>query len=118
MVEINRELWITDAEACEKGGSVHTAQAIMYALCHSDVVRTLYNMICPLLLPPFYRKAVIGVGLEEEDRMDQWIEDAESVSADKIEACRTTIMNSHSRHTNHIHNLHYLSFSQLSVHCS
>ena len=30
MVEINREFWITDAEECEKAGSVHTAQAIMY----------------------------------------------------------------------------------------
>ena len=25
-------------------------------------------------------RTVIGVGLEEEDRIDQWIEDAESVS--------------------------------------
>ena len=41
MVEINRELWITDAETCEKGGSVHTAQAIMYVLhvyVYHDVV--------------------------------------------------------------------------------
>ena len=37
MVEINRELWIQDGEACEKGGSVHTAQAIMYALHHNDI---------------------------------------------------------------------------------
>ena len=29
---------------------------------------------------PPYSKAVIGVGVEDEDRMDQWIEDAESVS--------------------------------------
>ena len=27
-----------------------------------------------------YRRMVIAVGLEEEDRMDQWIQDAESVS--------------------------------------
>lgn len=26
------------------------------------------------------RRSVIGHGIEEEDRMDQWIEDAESVS--------------------------------------
>jgi hypothetical protein len=31
-------------------------------------------------LCPRYSKAVIGVGIEDEDRMDQWIEDAESVS--------------------------------------
>lgn len=29
MVEVNRELWIVDAEEAEKSGSVHTAQAIM-----------------------------------------------------------------------------------------
>ena len=29
---------------------------------------------------------MIGVGVEEEDRMDQWIEDAESVS-DSISLC-------------------------------
>ena len=29
MVEINRELWVIDAEECEKAGSVHTAQAIV-----------------------------------------------------------------------------------------
>lgn len=81
MVEINRELWIQDGEACEKGGSVHTAQAIMYALCHDDII-----ILCTVYYPylynahPPYSKAVIGVGVEDEDRMDQWIEDAESVS--------------------------------------
>lgn len=30
MVEINRDLWIVNAEECEKAGSVRTAQAIMY----------------------------------------------------------------------------------------
>ena len=54
MVEINREHWIQDAEECEKAGSVHTAQAII--------------------------RTVIGMGVEEEDRLDQWVEDAESVS--------------------------------------
>lgn len=28
-VEINRELWIVDAEEADKGGSPYTAQAIM-----------------------------------------------------------------------------------------
>ena len=78
MVEINRELWIQDGEACEKGGSVHTAQAIMYALCHDDIICT--EFIAPICIRPPYSKAVIGVGVEDEDRMDQWIEDAESVS--------------------------------------
>ena len=77
MVEINRELWIQDGEACEKGGSVHTAQAIMYGLHHNDIIYTKSH--CLYLCPP-YSKAVIGVGVEDEDRMDQWIEDAESVS--------------------------------------
>ena len=75
MVEINRELWIQDGEACEKGGSVHTAQAIMYALRHNDITDTMLPI--PMLT---CSKAVIGVGVEDEDRMDQWIEDAESVS--------------------------------------
>jgi len=29
LVEINRELWIKDAEESEAAGSIHTAQAIM-----------------------------------------------------------------------------------------
>ena len=48
MVEINRELWITDAETCEKGGSVHTAQAIMYVLHMSYV--TMMSLVL-LFLP-------------------------------------------------------------------
>ena len=35
----------------------------------------------------FCSKAVIGVGVEEEDRMDQWIEDAESVSPAVLMFC-------------------------------
>lgn len=30
MVEINRELWIKDAEDCEQAGSIHTCQAIVW----------------------------------------------------------------------------------------
>jgi len=29
MVEINKELWLKDAEDCEKAGSLHTCQAIV-----------------------------------------------------------------------------------------
>uniref|UniRef100_A0A8V5GSZ5 Pre-mRNA-processing factor 6 n=1 Tax=Melopsittacus undulatus TaxID=13146 RepID=A0A8V5GSZ5_MELUD len=52
-VEINREQWIQDAEECDKAGSVATCQAIM--------------------------RAVIGIGIEEEDRKHTWMEDADSV---------------------------------------
>lgn len=53
-VEINREQWIQDAEECDKAGSVATCQAVM--------------------------RAVIGIGIEEEDRKHTWMEDADSVS--------------------------------------
>ena len=49
MVEINRELWIQDGEACEKGGSVHTAQAIMYVLRHDDVMYTAFIASTPTI---------------------------------------------------------------------
>ena len=29
-VEINRELWVVDAEEADKAGSLYTAQSIMY----------------------------------------------------------------------------------------
>lgn len=48
MVEINRELWIQDGEACEKGGSVHTAQAIMYELHHNDIIHMIGVNYAPL----------------------------------------------------------------------
>lgn len=51
-VEINREQWIQDAEECDKAGSVVTCQAVT--------------------------RAVIGIGIEEEDRKRTWMEDAES----------------------------------------
>ena len=53
-VEINKEQWLKDAEDCEKAGSINTCQAIV--------------------------RAVIGIGVEEEDRKHTWMEDAESVS--------------------------------------
>uniref|UniRef100_A0A7N6AF77 Pre-mRNA-processing factor 6 n=1 Tax=Anabas testudineus TaxID=64144 RepID=A0A7N6AF77_ANATE len=54
-VEINREQWIQDAEECDKAGSVATCQAVI--------------------------RAVIGIGIEEEDCKHTWMEDAESVSS-------------------------------------
>ncbi|KAI9281199.1 PRP1 splicing factor, N-terminal-domain-containing protein [Sporodiniella umbellata] len=50
-VLLDREQWISEAEKCEKNGSVLTCQAII--------------------------RATIGMGVEEEDRQSTWIEDAE-----------------------------------------
>ena len=47
-VEINRDHWIKDAVDCEKAGSILTCQIII--------------------------KNVLGVGVEEEDRKDTWLE--------------------------------------------
>lgn len=44
-----------DAEECDKAGSVATCQAVI--------------------------RAVLGIGIEEEDRKHTWMEDAESVSS-------------------------------------
>lgn len=52
-VEINREQWFLEAIEAEKAGAVHTCQAIV--------------------------KAIIGVSVEEEDRKQTWIDDAENV---------------------------------------
>ena len=49
-VEINKDFWMRDAMDAEKSGSILTCQAII--------------------------KAVVGVGVEEEDRKDTWMEDA------------------------------------------
>lgn len=46
---------IQDAEECDKAGSVATCQAVI--------------------------RAVIGIGIEEEDRKHTWMEDADSVSS-------------------------------------
>jgi pre-mRNA-processing factor 6 len=64
-VEVNRDHWIKDAEEAEKGGSVHTAQAII--------------------------RAVIGIGVEDEDRIEQWMEDAESCTAREAFECARAI---------------------------
>lgn len=47
-----------DAEECDKAGSVATCQAVI--------------------------RAVIGIGIEEEDRKHTWMEDADSVSVDDL----------------------------------
>lgn len=47
-----------DAEECDKAGSVATCQAVI--------------------------RAVIGIGIEEEDRKHTWMEDADSVRTDLL----------------------------------
>lgn len=54
-VEINRENWFQEAIEAEKSGAVHCCQAII--------------------------KAIIAIGIEEEDRKQTWIDDAETVRA-------------------------------------
>ena len=41
---------------------------------------SLYPSLCPTLCPSLSSRAVIGLNVEEEDRIEQWLEDAESVS--------------------------------------
>ena len=53
-VEINRDSWLQEAMESEKSGAIKCCQAII--------------------------RAVIGIGVEDEDRKQTWIEDAENVS--------------------------------------
>lgn len=55
MPSVMRRLSWQDAEECDKAGSVATCQAII--------------------------RAVIGIGIEEEDRKHTWMEDSDSVRA-------------------------------------
>ncbi|KAG1146453.1 hypothetical protein G6F37_001236 [Rhizopus arrhizus] len=62
-VLLDREQWISEAEKCEKNGSVLTCQAII--------------------------RATIGMGVEEEDRQSTWMEDAERcVAHNSIQTAR------------------------------
>lgn len=54
-VEINRENWFQEAIEAEKSGAVHCCQSII--------------------------KSIIETGIEEEDRKQTWIDDAEFVSS-------------------------------------
>ena len=51
-MHLEREQWLQEAEAAEKGGAARTAQAIV--------------------------KETIAMGVEDEDRKRIWLEDAES----------------------------------------
>ena len=64
-VEINKEFWMKDAMATETAGSILTCQAII--------------------------KAVIGVGVDEEDRKDTWLEDAEHCIKEKAFECARAV---------------------------
>lgn len=64
-VEINKEFWMKDAMEAEKAGSIQTCQAII--------------------------KAVIGVGVDEEDRKDTWMEDANTCIAQKAYECARAV---------------------------
>ncbi len=64
-VEINKDFWMKDAMDADKGGSIKTCQAII--------------------------KAVIGVGVDEEDRKDTWMEDAEQCINQKAYECARAI---------------------------
>lgn len=64
-VEINREQWFKDAVEAEKADSVLTCQAII--------------------------KAIIGYGIEEEDRKHTWMEDAEACASQGAYECTRAI---------------------------
>jgi len=64
-VEINKELWMNDAMDAEKAGSVQTCQAII--------------------------KAVIDVGVDEEDRKDTWLDNAETCIEKEAYECARAV---------------------------
>ena len=66
-VEINRDQWLSDAVECDKAGatSVRTCQAIV--------------------------RNVIAIGVDEEDQVEQWTEDAENCAAQQAYECARAI---------------------------
>eukprot|EP00040_Diaphanoeca_grandis_P014388 m.72998 g.72998 ORF g.72998 m.72998 type:complete len:977 (-) comp24508_c0_seq1:61-2991(-) len=64
-VEINRDEWIKEAEAAEKIASIETAQSIV--------------------------REVLGEGIEDEDRKNQWLEDAETCVTHESFACARAV---------------------------
>jgi pre-mRNA-processing factor 6 len=64
-VEINRDQWIGDAIECNKNGSIRTCQAII--------------------------RNVIGIGIEEEDATENWMEDAENCTQQSAFECARAI---------------------------
>jgi len=64
-VELNKEHWMKDAIDSEKGGSILTCQSIV--------------------------RNIINTGVEEEDRKDTWLEDAESATSQGAYSCARAI---------------------------
>lgn len=64
-VEINRDQWLQEAIESEKSGSVKTCQAIV--------------------------KAIVGIGVEEEDRKQTWIDDADNCAKENAHECARAI---------------------------
>merc|ERR1711970_1254401 len=64
-VELNKEHWMKDAIDVEMGGSILTCQSIVMK--------------------------IIDTGVEEEDRKDTWLEDAESATTQGAYACARAI---------------------------
>ncbi len=66
-VEINRDQWLTDAIECDKTQNVRTCQALV--------------------------RNVIGIGIDEEDHVEQWTEDAENCATQEAYECARAIYN-------------------------
>jgi len=64
-VEINKEMWMKEAVDAEKGGSILTCQSLI--------------------------RQVVGHGVEEEDRKDTWLEDAEHCTQQNAVECARAI---------------------------
>lgn len=64
-VEIKRDQWLNDAIECDKTGNVRTCQAII--------------------------KNIIGIGIDEEDQSETWMEDAENCSQQNAYECARAI---------------------------
>lgn len=64
-VEINKEMWMKEAIDAEKGGSILTCQSLI--------------------------RHVVGHGVEEEDRKDTWLEDAEHCTQQGAHECARAV---------------------------
>jgi pre-mRNA-processing factor 6 len=66
-VEINRDQWLADAIECDKTQNVKTCQALV--------------------------RNIIGIGIDEEDQVEQWTEDAENCANQAAFECARAIYN-------------------------
>jgi len=72
-VEINRDHWIKDAVECERAGSIRTCQALI--------------------------QNIIGDGIDEQDQIQTWIDDAQACQTEGVFECARAIYA-------HAHKLH------------